>query len=76
MNRKIGIIIFTSFIFLIWLYLAIYKSSIDNWWTVNEIEQTSMDTAEISVSMVKVLIGTAIFTFCGFTIHLLIRKKN
>ncbi|MFB4166799.1 hypothetical protein [Virgibacillus sp. JSM 102003] len=76
MNKKIGIIIFTFFIFLLWLYLAIYKSSIDSWWTVNEIEQTSFDTAQVSVSMAKVLIGTVIFTFCGFIIYFLIRKRK
>ncbi|MFJ9462233.1 hypothetical protein [Viridibacillus arvi] len=76
MNRKVGIFSFTFLGFLIWLYLAIYESSIDNWWTVNEMKQTSLDTTQISVSIVKVLIGTAIFTSSGFIIYLSISKRK
>lgn len=30
-NRKIGVFLFTFFISFLWLYFAIYESSIDNW---------------------------------------------
>jgi len=75
MNRKIGVILFVFFCFLIWLYFAIYESSIDNWWTVNGINQVNDDTVQIGVSLLKVLVGTVIFTFSGFIIYLLLRKK-
>ncbi|CAM5222271.1 hypothetical protein UACE39S_03393 [Ureibacillus acetophenoni] len=76
MNRKFGVFFFTFFVFLFWLYFAIYESSIDNWWTVNEIKKTTEDTLAIGVSMVKVLVGTIIFTFSGFILYLLIRKRK
>lgn len=76
MNRKFGVFLFTFFSFLLWLYFAIYESSIDNWWTVNEIKKATEDTVAIGISMVKVLAGTFIFTFSGYSIYLLIRKRK
>jgi ABC-type Fe3+ transport system permease subunit len=76
MNRTIGVLLFIFFCYLIWLYLAIYDFSIDNWWTVNEIKQSTDDTVQLGVSLIKVLVGTVIFTLIGFIIHLLIRKKS
>ena len=75
MNRKMGIFIFVYFCFLIWLYFAIYESSIDNWWTVLEITQETDHIVDIEVSLVKVLIGTIIFTISGFLINLLLSKR-
>lgn len=75
MNRKMGIFIFVYFCFLIWLYFAIYESSIDNWWTVLEITQETDHIVDIEVSLVKVLIGTIIFTISGFIINLLLSKR-
>lgn len=75
MNRKIGIFIFVYFCFLIWLYFAIYESSIDNWWTVLEITQETDHIVDNEVSLVKVLIGTIIFTISGFIINLLLSKR-
>lgn len=76
MNRKIGVVLFVFFLFLIWLYFAIYESSIDNWWTVNEIKQETEDSVLISVSLIKVLVGTIIFTISGVILYLLLRKRN
>lgn len=76
MNRKIGVVLFVSFCFLIWLYLAIYESSIGNWWTVNEIKHTAEDTVQIGVSIVKVLVGAIIFTISGFILYSWLRKRN
>ncbi len=75
MNRKMGIFIFVYFCFLIWLYFAIYESSIDNWWTVLEITQETDHIVDIEVSLVKVLIGMIIFTISGFIINLLLSKR-
>lgn len=75
MNRKMGIFIFVYFCFLIWLYFAIYESSIDNWWTVLEITQETDHIVDNEVSLVKVLIGTIIFTISGFIINLLLSKR-
>ncbi|WP_404469597.1 hypothetical protein [Sutcliffiella horikoshii] len=71
MNRKVGLFILVFFCYLIWLYLAIYESSIDDWWTVNE-----EDSIGISVSSVKVIVGTAIFIVGGTVLYLLIRKRK
>jgi hypothetical protein len=76
MNRKIGVVLFVFFSYSIWLYFAIYESSIDNWWTVNEIKQTTDDTVQIGVSVVKVFVGTVIFTLSGFIFYLLLRKRS
>lgn len=76
MDRKLGVFLFTFIGYLIWLYFAIYESSIDNWWTVNEIKEATKDTVGIGVSIVKVLVGTFIFTFSSFIIYLLIRKRK
>lgn len=76
MNRKIGVFLFVFFCYLIWLYFAIYESSIDNWWTVNEIQQETYDTVQIGVSLVKVFVGTVIFTLNGFVFYLLLRKRK
>ena len=76
MNRKYGVSLFIFFCFLIWLYFAIYESSFDNWWTVNEIKQVTEDTVDIGVSLVKVFVGTIIFTISGFIIYLLLRKSK
>ena len=76
MNRKIGVFLFVFFCYLIWLYFAIYESSINNWWTVNEIKQTTYDTVQIGVSLVKVFVGTVLFTLSGFVFYLLLRKRS
>ena len=49
MSRKIGILLFAFFCYLLWLYFAIYESSIDDWWTVNEIKQETGDTVQIGI---------------------------
>lgn len=54
----------------------IYESSIDNWWTVNEIKQATYNTVQIGVSLVKVFVGKVIFTLSGFIFYLLLRKKS
>jgi hypothetical protein len=76
MNRKIGLFLLIFFCYLIWLYLAIYESSINDWWTVNEIKQRTEDTVGIGVSNVKFIVGTVIFTLSGTVLYLLIRKRN
>ena len=76
MNRKFGVFLFFLFCYLIWLYFAIYESSIDNWWTVNEIKQATYDTVQIGVSIVKVFVGTAIFTLSGLIFYVFVRKKR
>lgn len=76
MNRKIGVFLFVFFCYLLWLYFAIYESSIDNWWTVNEIKQATDDTVQIGVSLVKVFVGTVIFTLSGFIFYVLLRKRS
>ena len=75
MNRKIGIVLFVFFWFLIWLYFAIYESSIDNWWTVLEIKQATEHNVIIGVSLIRVLVGTIIFTVSGFIIYLLLSRR-
>ncbi|MGD6778132.1 hypothetical protein [Sutcliffiella horikoshii] len=76
MNRKIGLFILVFFCYLIWLYLAIYESSVNDWWTVNEIKERTEDTIGISVSNVKVIVGTVIFIIGGAILYLLIRKRK
>lgn len=76
MNRKIGLFVLVFFCYLIWLYLAIYESSINDWWTVNEIKQRTEDTVGIGVSIVKFIVGTVIFIIVGTVLHLLIRKRD
>ena len=75
MSRKIGISLFTFFCYLLWLYFAIYESSIDNWWTVNEIKQTTGDTIQIGISLIKMFVGTMIFTLSGSIFYLLLRRR-
>ena len=75
MSRKIGILLFAFFCYLLWLYFAIYESSIDNWWTVNEIKQTTGDTVQIGVSVMKMFAGTIIFTLSGFIFYQLLRRR-
>lgn len=75
MNRKVGLFLLVFFCYLIWLYLAIYESSIHDWWTVKEIKQRTEDTLEIGVSNVKFIVGTVIFMLGGAVLSLLIRKS-
>ncbi|WP_404460816.1 hypothetical protein [Sutcliffiella horikoshii] len=76
MNRKIGLFTLVFFCYLIWLYLAIYESSINDWWTVNEIKQRTEDSVGISISNVKIVVGTVIFIIGGGVLYLLIRKRK
>ena len=76
MNRKISVLLFVFFCYLLWLYFAIYESSIDHWWTVNEIKQATDHFVIIGVSFVKVFVGTVIFTLSGFISYLLLRKRS
>ncbi|MGD6780192.1 hypothetical protein ACQCT3_10640 [Sutcliffiella horikoshii] len=76
MNRKVGLFLLVFFCYLLWLYLAIYESSMDDWWTVKEIKHRTDDTVEIGVSNVKFVVGTVIFTLGGTVLYLLIRKRN
>ncbi|WP_010199904.1 hypothetical protein [Bacillus sp. m3-13] len=75
MNRKVGLFLLVFFCYLIWLYLAIYESSIHDWWTVKEIKQRTEDTLEIGVSNVKFIVGTVIFMLGGAVLSLLKRKS-
>ncbi|MGD6993115.1 hypothetical protein [Sutcliffiella horikoshii] len=75
MNRKVGLFLLVFFCCLIWLYLAIYESSIHDWWTVKEIKQRTEDTLEIGVSNVKFIVGTVIFMLGGAVLSLLKRKS-
>lgn len=76
MNRKVGLFLLVFFCYLIWLYLAIYESSVNDWWTVNEIKERTEDTIGISVSIVKIIVGTVIFIIGGAVLYLLIRKRK
>ncbi len=76
MNRKIGLFLLILCCYLIWLYLAIYESSINDWWTVNDIKHKTEDTMEVGVSNVKFIVGTVIFILVGTVLYLLIRKRN
>ncbi|MGD6991312.1 hypothetical protein [Sutcliffiella horikoshii] len=76
MNRSIGLFLLSFFSYLFWLYLAIYESSINDWWTVNDIKHKTEDTVDVGVSLVKVFVGTVIFTLSGTILYLMIRKKN
>ena len=76
MNRKVGLFLLVFFCYLIWLYLAIYESSIDDWWTVNEIKHRAEDAVHVGVSLVKVIVGTVFFTLGGTVLYLLIRKRK
>ncbi|MGD6993805.1 hypothetical protein [Sutcliffiella horikoshii] len=76
MNRKVGLFLLVFFCYLLWLYLAIYESSMDDWWTVKEIKHRTDDTVEIGVSNVKFVVGTVIFIIGGAFLYLLIRKRN
>ncbi|TYS58519.1 hypothetical protein FZC74_11980 [Sutcliffiella horikoshii] len=76
MNRKVGLFLLVFFCYLLWLYLAIYESSMDDWWTVKEIKHRTDDTVEIGVSNVKFVVGTVFFTLGGTVLYLLIRKRN
>lgn len=76
MNRKFGLFLLVFFCYLIWLYLAIYESSINDWWTVKEIKHRTEDTLEVGVSNVKFIVGTVFFIFGGTVLYLLMRKRN
>ncbi|ART75152.1 hypothetical protein B4U37_03435 [Sutcliffiella horikoshii] len=76
MNRKVGLFLLVFFCYLIWLYLAIYESSVNDWWTVNEIKERTEDTIGIGVSNVKVIVGTVIFIIGGAVLYLLTRKRK
>ncbi|MBM7621122.1 ABC-type antimicrobial peptide transport system permease subunit [Bacillus tianshenii] len=73
MGRKIGVFLFTWFSFLTWLFFAIYFSDESDWWTVIEVEQTSIDTFVVSVSSTRVLIGTIIFFVIGIIVYKFIK---
>lgn len=75
MSRKIGVFLFTWFSFLTWLFLAIYFSDDSDWWTVIQVEQTSIDTFEGSISSLRVLIGTIIFFVIGIIVYKCLKRK-
>lgn len=76
MNRKMGIALIVFVFYLIWLYLAIYESSIVHWWSVNEVKQTTADSVQIGVSFIKVLGGTILFVVSAFIFYLLTGKRS
>ncbi|WP_404448049.1 hypothetical protein LG307_03250 [Sutcliffiella horikoshii] len=76
MNRIVGLFLFVFFCYLIWVYLAIYESSINDWWTVKDIKHITEDTIEVGVSFVKFIVGTVIFILGGTMLYLLMRKRN
>lgn len=76
MNRQIGVVSFIFVSYLVWLYLAIYESSIDKWWTVNEVQQITEDTVQTGVSLIRILIGTVIFIVGAYIVILLTRKRR
>jgi hypothetical protein len=74
LERKIAVFLGTLFTFLIWLFLAIYFSDENDWWTVIQVEQTSYDTSAGTVSSTRVLIGSSIFIFIGLLVNKVIKK--
>lgn len=75
-NFKWLVFLISFFGFLIWLYFAIYESSIEIWWTVNEIKETTLDTVTIGVSTLKIIRGVVIFTFGGCITYFLFKVKK
>ncbi|WP_409250702.1 hypothetical protein V1502_11045 [Bacillus sp. SCS-153A] len=69
MERKIGIFLFTLLSFLFWLFLAIYLSDADDWWTVMEMEEIDREITIGRVSPFKVLIGSGLFMVLGMLVH-------
>ncbi|AGX02874.1 hypothetical protein N288_04585 [Bacillus infantis NRRL B-14911] len=75
MGTKIIVFLLTLFTFLTWLFMAIYFSTENDWWSVLESRETSYDTAVVGVSYVTVLLGTGLFLAGGTLVYMLIRRK-
>jgi len=62
--------LFTFLGFLLWLYIAANHSTVDDWWTVKTINKFTSENKDITpisprhfISSIKVLIGSAIFSY-------------
>jgi hypothetical protein len=75
LSKKIIVSLLTSLTFLTWLFIAIYFSTENDWWSVLESRETSYDTAAAGVSYTKVLLGTGLFLAGGILLYMLIRRK-
>lgn len=76
MNSKISVFLITVFSFLLWLYIAIYQSSVNNWWSVLATKRFDVDSISVGVSLGKVFIGMGTFAFAGILIYFIIGKKS
>jgi ABC-type Na+ efflux pump permease subunit len=64
-NRIIIVFLFTLFSSLIWLYLASYHSTVEDWWTVLYIEKNTSEELMIATSPLKVMLGMSGFILMG-----------
>lgn len=69
MGTKSIVFLLTLFTFLTWLFMGIYFSTENDWWSVLESRETSYDTAAAGVSYVKVLLGTGLFLAGGTLVY-------
>lgn len=83
MNRQIGLCLFTYLCFLLWFYLAANHSTIDDWWTVKTINESTsknqdiiqvMTPAYFAISPIKVLIGLSVFIILGTLLSFIVKK--
>ncbi|MED4018836.1 hypothetical protein [Sutcliffiella cohnii] len=79
MNRQIALCLFTYLGFLLWLYLAANHSTIEDWWTVKTINESTSKNQDIiqvitpayfAISPIKMLIGLSVFIILGTMLFL------
>lgn len=75
-NRIVFIFLFTLFSSLIWLYLASYHSTVDDWWTVQYIETNTSEELIITTSSSKVLLGMSGFILMGLLLSAIVMKRE
>jgi purine-cytosine permease-like protein len=75
-NRTVFIFLFTLFSSIIWLYLASYHSTIDDWWTVQYIEKNTSEELIIATSPTKMILGMSGFMLFGLLLATIVMKRE
>ncbi|QFT87997.1 hypothetical protein FIU87_04945 [Bacillus sp. THAF10] len=76
MNRKVAVFLITWFLFLIWVYCAVYIASTQDWWGALSLLKHTDELEVWTTSYWKVLRGGMVFTLLGICLYFLIGRLD
>ena len=76
MKRIIGISVFTIVSFSVWLYVSIFHSAQNEWWTLFQSVESTTTSETVSISLLKLLLGLTGFIVVGMLVSMLFKNRQ